>query len=157
MIWFLLVVIGLLSIHDIVQMVEKSGLKSKLDEAVKERKKKVRDLECTIYKLDNINIQLALSLGERPIREVDFFGKYCCINAGDNHLHNRTVVQLPNGKYQIVSITKTGEISGSSKMGTVDSEEELLNYMNQEKYIKLREQDLLELKEQKKLLIEAKL
>lgn len=157
MIYILLIVIGLLCIHDVVQMVRLSETKKELETAVKERKKKVRDLEGIIYKLDNINIQLALVLGERPIREVDFLGKYCCINAGDNHLHNRTVVQLPNGKYQIVSITKTGEISGSSKMGIVDSEEELLNYMNQEKYIKLRDQDLLELKEQKKLLIEAKL
>ena len=99
--------------------------------------KNKESLEEENYKLkDRLNKTLVI-LGEFPIKTFDLKAKY--YHSTDKGLHNRSIIQLPNTKFQIVCLDKDGSVSSSSDMGVVDTEQKVLDYMNKTGYVKLRD------------------
>lgn len=78
---------------------------------------------------------LSVATGEFPIQTLDLKAKYHLSDSVG--LHNRSIVQLPNNRLQIVLLNTDGMVSGSTAMGVVDTEKEVLDYMNDKGYVKL--------------------
>jgi hypothetical protein len=95
------------------------------------------NLEDELYETKDKLHNALVILGEIPIKNFDLKGKYH--NSEDCGLHNISIIQLPDSKFQIIALKIDGLVKKSATMGIVATEQEVLDYMNKAGYVKLRD------------------
>lgn len=121
---------------------DKDELDKRHDERESNIKNKINELKVRIDNLEKENLnskidKLSLLLTDQDYNKIKVGTKFILLSGFSNKepIHvNRVLIQLPDNKYQLVMVDIEGAVLGGTKMGVVDTLDEVIAYIKQYPY-----------------------
>lgn len=121
---------------------DKDELDKRHDKRESDLKNKINELKEQIDNLEKENLnskidKLSLLLTDQDYNKIKAGTKFILLSGFSNKepIHvNRVLIQLPDNKYQLVMVDIEGAVLGGTKMGVVDTLDEVIAYIKQYPY-----------------------
>lgn len=121
---------------------DKDELNKRHDKRESDLKNKINELKVYIDNLEEENLnskidKLSLLLTDQDYNKIKAGTKFIVLSAFSNKepIHvNRVLIQLPDNTYQLVMVDIKGVVLGGTKMGVVDTLDEVIAYIKQYPY-----------------------